>query len=498
MNDDNLTLEKKVAECQKVIGSFLYFLNTYVWIEDKENKAAIKLKLWPEQRRVIPIIVESLLLIILKARQLGLTWITAAYVLWQTIRNPLYLAIIISTTEDLSIEFLDRVYFILDRLPPWLKPQTKTRTKQVLEFQHQNGLVSTVKSLPTTAMGAQSKTPNLLVMDETCTNRMAKMIFNASLPGIEAAKGQVIVISNSIKEGAGWYWTRDLYITAMRGLNKFKRVFLSWTAHPGRPADFKEQMQLSGMSEREVNENYPDTEEDAVLDRNVKGVYFAKQMAEARKSGRICTVPWSPGYEVYTFWDLGVDDATTIWFMQQVGREYRFIDYYENVGMGMVHYAKVLRGQAEDYTRMANYLYGDHYMPHDVAKRSMHGDTDVALTLKEVAENLGISPVLTVAKARDSQSVLNAIEAGRNILPQCVFDDRRCARGIDCLESYRSEYDEEKDKLGNRPLDNWAIHGADAFRTFAQGYQQKAVTMPFEKRRRDYSMGGAGTGWMGN
>ncbi len=488
-DNTELTLEQKVNECRKVIDSFLYFIQKYVFIEDKENKVAIKIKLWPEQEKIIPIIIKSMLLIVFKARQIGLTWIVAMYVLWQIIRNQLYLAVVISVTEELSIEFLDRVYFIMDRLPVWLKPPTKSRTKQVFEFQHANGLISTIKSLPTTEMGAQSKTPNILIMDETCKNRMAKAIFNASYPGIEAAKGQVIVVSNAIKEGPGWYWTRDLVISAMRGLNKFKMIFLNWKANPSRPEDFKQQMILSGMAERDVNENYPENEEEAITDRNIKGVYYAKQMADARKQGRICVVPWSPGYEVYTFWDLGVRDATAIWFMQQIGREFRFIDYHENTGMGMVHYAKILKEKP--------YVYGDHYMPHDVEKRSLHGDTDVALTTKEIAENLGIEPIITVARAKDTQSVLNAIEMGRNILPQCLFDERKCPEGILCLESYRSEWDDEKEVLTKKPLENFAIHGADAFRTFSQGYKPKVSSMPFENLRRDYVVTG-GLAYLGN
>ncbi len=489
MSESELTLEQKVNECRKVIGSFLYFLNKYVYIEDKEKKTAIKLNLWPEQAKIIPTIIESLLLIILKARQLGLTWLVAAYVLWQIMRNQLYLAIVISVTEDLSIEFLERVYFIMDRLPVWLKPPVKSKTKQVFEFQHTNGLVSTIKSLPTTEMGAQSKTPNLLVMDETCKNRMSKAIFNASYPGIEAAKGQVIIVSNAIKEGAGWYFTRDLFISSMRGLNKFKRVFLPWDAHPDRPKDFKGQMIASGMTERDVNENYPENEEEAITDRNIRGVYYAKQMADARKQGRICPVPYSEGHEVYTFWDLGIDDSMTIWFMQQIGREYRFINYYENVGMGLSHYAKILKEKP--------YVYGDHYFPHDVAKREMGGETDVALTRKETAENLGIEPIITVKKAKDSQAVMNGIEMVRNVLGQCCFDERRCAKGILGLESYRSEWDEEKETLANKPLHNWASNAADSMRCFAVGYQNKVQSMPFENLRRDYVVSG-GLAYLGN
>lgn len=479
---EDLSLEQKIEECKKVIASFEYFLEKYVYIEDKEAHSAIKLKLWPEQKKVVSLITDSPLLLVLKARQLGLTWLISAYVLLQLLRNPLFLAVIISTTEELSIEFLDRVYFIMDRCPVWMGTagaSIKTRTKQVLEIQHRDGLVSVVKSLPTTEMGAQSKTPNLLVMDETCKNRMAKAIYNASYPGIEAAKGQVIIVSNAIKEGAGWYFTRDLYIESMKGLNKFKRIFLSWKAHPLRAVDFKQNMVAAGMTERDVSENYPDSEEEAITDRNVRGVYYSKQMADARKEGRICAVPYVRGHEVYTFWDLGVDDSTSIWFMQQIGREYRFIDYYENAGMGMVHYAKVLKEK--------DYCYGDHYMPHDVEKRELGGDTDVALSIKEIAENLGIKPILTVKKAKDSQAVLNSIELGRNILGQCLFDSKKCAKGILCLESYRAEWDEEKNTLDNKPLRNFATHGADAFRTFAAGYKPEVTTMPFEKQRRDYS-----------
>ncbi len=487
--EKELTLEQKVRECKRVIDSFLYFLNTYTYIEDKEKHVAIKLRLWPKQEEIIPTIIESQLLVILKARQLGLTWLTAAFVLWEAIRNQLFLTVVISVTEDLSIEFLQRVYFILDRLPIWLKPPTKTRTQQIFEFQHVNGLASTIKSLPTTEMGAQSKTPNVLVMDETCRNRMAKTIYNASYPGIEAAKGRVIIVSNAIKEGEGWAWTRDAYISSMRGLNKFKRIFLPWNAHPDRPEDFKQQMISSGMTERDVNENYPENEEEAITDRNIKGVYYAKQMADARKQGRICLVPYAEGHEVYTFWDLGIDDSMTIWFMQQIGREFRFIDYYENVGMGLSHYAKILKDKP--------YVYGDHYFPHDVAKREMGGETDVALTRKETAENLGIEPIITVKKAKDTQAVMNGIEMVRNVLGQCCFDERRCAKGILGLESYRSEWDDEKETLANKPLHNWASDVADSFRCFAVGYQTRVQSMPFENLRRDYVVAG-GLAYLGN
>ncbi|MFA6290171.1 MAG: hypothetical protein WC637_00240 [Victivallales bacterium] len=277
-------LSWQIDECARVWESFEYFLDEYVWIEDKEAKKAIKLELWPEQRRVVPALVIEQLLILLKTRQVGLTWLAAALVLWLGIRNPLFLAVIISVNEDLSIEFLNRIYFMLDRLPVWLCPPIKARTKQILEFSHDGGTSAIIKSMPTTEMGAQSKTPNILIMDESCMNRMAADIFNSSYPGIEQAKGQVIVISNSIKTGPGWPWTRDLYQGSMRGLNKFKRIFLAWDAHPGRPKTFLRDMRAAGMDEEDVSQHYPGTEEEAIS--TLMGSYFGDVLARHDKAMR--------------------------------------------------------------------------------------------------------------------------------------------------------------------------------------------------------------------
>ncbi len=197
----------------------------------------------------------------------------------------------------------------------------------------------------------------------------------------------------------------------------------------------------------------------------VPGAYFSKQMLEARAQGRVVEVPHSSGYEVDTFWDLGVDDSMTIWFIQPIGKEFRVIDYYENTGYGLEHYAKYLKDKP--------YAYGNHYMPHDVNVREMtSGDT--ARSRREVAESLGIRPIQVVKRARSMDVIINVhIPAVRMAIEHCWFDKTKCARGISALEGYRAEYDDDKKKLGNKPLHSWESHGSDAFRTFAVGYTEQ-------------------------
>ena len=88
---EKMTLKDEVLECKAVCESFLYFLDNYCWIEDKAAGEAIPFDLWPAQRNIIPKFISSRLLIILKARQLGLTWLTAAYCLWVSITKRMQL-----------------------------------------------------------------------------------------------------------------------------------------------------------------------------------------------------------------------------------------------------------------------------------------------------------------------------------------------------------------------------------------------------------------------
>lgn len=276
-----------IQECIKVCDSFEYFLDEYVYIEDKKSGDAIRFKLWPGQKRILPILLIARLIISIKARQLGITWLIAAYVLWLSITHMMHLAVVISAKEEWAVEFLDRVRFMRDRLPIWLYPKCSKDSTQHMQFEYgptckgETAEYSDIKSLATTIEGAQSKTPNVLVMDETSRNRYARQIFGSSKPGIDKAGGQIIIISNSHKDGTGWSWTRGIYIGAMKALNGFHRIFMSWRDCPERPDNFKEIQLSEGMDEQDFSEQYPETEEEAI---SVAGGSFFRGVLDRHKS----------------------------------------------------------------------------------------------------------------------------------------------------------------------------------------------------------------------
>jgi hypothetical protein len=193
------------------------------------------------------------------------------------------------------------------------------------------------------------------------------------------------------------------------------------------------------------------------------GAIYAKELGEATKEGRICSVPYDRAALVHTAWDLGVGDDTCIWFWQSVGREIRLIDYYASRGQPITHYLSVVRQKSYDY--------GSHYVPHDAEARERW----TANTMTQVASEQGFH--MEVLAREDVEQGINA---ARMLFSRCWFDEAKCRDGLDSLMNYRREYAEKLGQFKPTPLHDWASHGADAFRYLAMSVE-KATDRPTVK-----------------
>lgn len=202
-----------------------------------------------------------------------------------------------------------------------------------------------------------------------------------------------------------------------------------------------------------------------------EGAIFGKQIIAMKKDNRICNVPIESSCEVHTFWDLGRNDHTAIWFMQSIGKEYRMIDYYENRLQDIDHYCRIIKDKG--------YLYGTHYMPHDVE----HQMLGMGVSRRDQFQAGGVHPIKTVERVKEKTE---AIEMGRKVFPNLWIDSTRCERGIECLSNYRYQYNDDRDTHNMSPHHDWASNGADAFMQMAQGfmgtmYNQDAYIPPVIK-----------------
>ncbi len=199
----------------------------------------------------------------------------------------------------------------------------------------------------------------------------------------------------------------------------------------------------------------------------IKGAIFGKEMATARRTGRIAVVPYEPTLPVDTAWDLGVGDATAIWFVQSdYTGTVRVIDYHEATGEGLPYYAHVLQSKG--------YVYGTHYAPHDIENQEFGSGR----TRLETARGLGI-PFAVVPRF----PLIDGIHAARMLLGKCWFDETKCEVGLEALTQYRWGFNEQLQENKELPVHDWASHGADAFRYLAlRQFTPKAKTARDEQR----------------
>jgi phage terminase large subunit len=182
----------------------------------------------------------------------------------------------------------------------------------------------------------------------------------------------------------------------------------------------------------------------------------------AAAGGRICNVPYDATVGVSTVWDLGWGDSTAIWFVQRVAFETRFIDFYENSRQSIEHYLKVCQEKG--------YLYDTFWLPHDARSKSL----GTGRSIEEIIRNKG-NKVRIVPKL----SLVDGINAGRTIFPNCYFDKEKCADGIQALRHYRYELVEDPIKkiFTRTPVHDWTSHAADAFRYSAIAVRQPSNTL---------------------
>lgn len=184
----------------------------------------------------------------------------------------------------------------------------------------------------------------------------------------------------------------------------------------------------------DMKREFPSTSDEAFESSN-EGLYYGRQIVEARQQGRIRNVYYDANVPVHTA--LGYNDSTAIWFF---------------LPEALTHYLQYLKSKS--------YSYGKHLVPHDAA---VHEYT-TGLSRVEVARSHGIN--FTVVA---DISINEGIDAARNILNRCWFDEVKCAKGITALESYKKQWNDRHGCWSSLPLHNFSSYGADAFRMLAVG-----------------------------
>lgn len=247
------------------------FIRSYCHLYDNETERWIPFALWPAQAEAIRAMQAHRRLIILKPRQIGLTWCAASFVLWNAIFKPGSSTLITSIGDREAKKFLARIMGMIARLPGPVQVALACPTNEH-EITLANG--STIESLPPGA--GHSFAVGTVVIDEAAkmqTDKALERVLESVQPIVDKG-GRLVMLSTPEKSRPNSMFNRT-FEGAVAGKNNWTPLFLPWQCRPGRTQPWYDQelaSQTYNRGSREaaldyMHQEYPATAAEALAAR---------------------------------------------------------------------------------------------------------------------------------------------------------------------------------------------------------------------------------------
>ncbi len=227
---------------------------------------------WFWQRTTIDDWIQHPLNLVLKARQLGITWLAVGFALWKLLTKPGTRVLVVSINEDEAIKVVNRMFDMFHSLPEHLqfeakitKPSRDARPSTLIEFTFKDGRISSCVGLPSTRRAGHGEVATLVLLDEFARHEYARDSWKAMFATADNG-GQIIVIStangvSNEQTGEGNFF-HHLYVNGEAyGINV---QFLPWSLHPDRDESWYQNV-AKALPAHDRAEQYPRTAEDAFI-----------------------------------------------------------------------------------------------------------------------------------------------------------------------------------------------------------------------------------------
>ena len=282
---------------------------------------------------------------------------------------------------------------------------------------------------------------------------VSKSSWDVLIPTIRKAGSEIIATFNPELESDDTY---QRFVAHPPSPERATVCKLTWRDNPWFPEDLRAEME--DLKARDYDSYLH------VWEGNCKqileGAIFADELRQARLQGRLRGpaeggVPYDRSAPVFTYWDLGRSDHTSIWFVQQIGFEYRVIDFYQSNLKHIDHYL--------NHLQLLAYVYDTMWLPHDAKAKLLGSKMSIEEQVRAKFTSVRIVPKL---------SIQDRINAARTVFPNCYFDANRCADGIQSLMHYRYDVDPTTKQFSLNPLHDTYSDAADAFCYFGVASKQ--------------------------
>ena len=228
-------------EYVKCVDNPVHFMRKYCTIQHPKH-GKVKFDLYPFQEKCLTEFKDNRYNIILKARQLGISTLSAGYALWMMLFHNDKNILVIATGKDTAKNLVTKVRVMYDNLPQWLKTGTEEINKLSIRFK--NG--SQIKAIASNESAGRSEALSLLIIDEAAFIDKIDEIWTAAQQTL-ATGGDSIVLSTP--NGVG-NWFHKQWVGAESKDNEFNTIRLHWTDHPDRDQKWRdEQDKVLGPSQ---------------------------------------------------------------------------------------------------------------------------------------------------------------------------------------------------------------------------------------------------------
>lgn len=534
--------EEEAARFKELLSDQEWRLNNLYWIEDKQgnrvryrmNKAQLKFYRRKHRKKII-----------LKARQLGISTHMSIFTLDMCLFTNDFHAIITDKKQSEGEKKIAKAFKAFDLLD-WVPPNATERDKALAEigreikrraltYDRDKGAekkLHATQSKLTFANGSwfeantsgRGDTVRLLWVSELGYIAhhdpiRSNEIRTGAFPAAEA--GMIVV--ESTHEGGKNGDNYELIQSAMEMIGQpltrydWMFFFFGWFYDPGYRLELDTPLPLDARTRQyfervEANtpglklddaqrnwwvkqyatyrekmyEEYPSLPEEA-LEPHANGTVFGDEVNLLRQLGRFgVEFEVDPYLPIYTSWDIGVSDYTSIWWWQP-GRDgkMRALDCYIANGKGVQHYLDVLRRKDAELGHRCDCVY----LPHDGSRRDINLDSYSTLVRRAGYR------VIEVPRTNNKQ---RSIEHTRTLLRTCIIH-RRCMvptrldgmiagdaypSGTESLIFYRYAGPGANGVEPNEPLHDKYSHGCDAVRQFAD-----AVFLGYVSQETGWSRG---------
>lgn len=279
-------------EFSKCMGSFLHFLK-WVKIIDPPTLdnlgGVISLELWEHLKEVIKDLLTKKLITVMKSRQIGLSWLMAAYSLWYAMSHKGATVMLFSKGEKETWELLAKCRRIWTQLPEFLRLPVRPDSSEEMGFPL---MMSSIKAFAATESAGVSYTASVVICDEWDLHPFADQNYLQSKPTRDAG-GQFIGVFTVDKLNPDTL-AKAVWLDGHNKKNDFSALFFPWWVRPGRDDKWYEETKRN-IPERELaklspelymEQNYPSSWEEALSRSETVAVFDKKVLKHMEEDVR--------------------------------------------------------------------------------------------------------------------------------------------------------------------------------------------------------------------